>query len=68
MINRKDGRTRTIFENGTVSNMYYRSVSKAIYNGGAKMVSELDRVEQLEGFDNPEINDEDKKLGVGYTF
>jgi len=32
MINRKDGRTRTIFENGTVSNMYYRSVSKAIYN------------------------------------
>ena len=67
MINRKDGRTRTIFENGTVSNMYYRSVSKAIYNGGAKMVSELDRAEQLDSFDITEnINDEDESLGWIY--
>lgn len=67
MINRKDGRTRTIFENGTVSNMYYRSVSKAIYNGGAKMVSELDRAEQLEVFDNPEnVSDEDESSGWIY--
>ncbi|WP_049235654.1 GIY-YIG nuclease family protein [Moraxella canis] len=67
MINRKDGRTRTIFENGTVSNMYYRSVSKAIYNGGAKMVSESNRAEQLEIFDNPEsISDEDKSSGWIY--
>lgn len=67
MINRKDGRTRTIFENGTVSNMYYRSVSKAIYNGGAKMVSELDRAEQLDVFDTTEnINDEDKCSGWIY--
>lgn len=67
MINRKDGRTRTIFENGTVSNMYYRSVSKAIYNGGAKMVSELDRAEQLDAFDTTEnINDEDESSGWIY--
>lgn len=67
MINRKDGRTRTIFENGTVSNMYYRSVSKAIYNEGAKMVSELDRAEQLDAFDTTEnINDEDKCSGWIY--
>ena len=67
MINRKDGRTRTIFENGTVSNMYYRSVSKAIYNGGAKMVSELDRAEQLDSFDIIEnINDEDESSGWIY--
>lgn len=67
MINRKDGRTRTIFENGTVSNMYYRSVSKAIYNGGAKMVSELDRAEQLDSFDITEnINDEDESSGWIY--
>lgn len=66
MINRKDGRTRTIFENGTVSNMYYRSISKAIYSGGAKMVSELDKAEQLEVFDSPEINDEDKSSGWIY--
>lgn len=38
-LSRKDGRTRTVFENGTVSNMYFRSVSKAIYTGGRKMVS-----------------------------
>lgn len=67
MINRKDGRTRTIFENGTVSNMYYRSVSKAIYNGGAKMVSELNRAEQLDAFDTTEnINDEDESSGWIY--
>nr|WP_315265248.1 GIY-YIG nuclease family protein [Moraxella osloensis] len=67
MINRKDGRTRTIFENGTVSNMYYRSVSKAIYNGGAKMVSELDRAQQLDSFDITEnINDEDESSGWIY--
>lgn len=35
-LRRKDSRTRTIFENGTLSNMYYRSVAKAIYNGGRK--------------------------------
>ncbi len=35
---RKDGRTRIIFENGTVSNMLYRSLSKSLYNDG-KMVS-----------------------------
>lgn len=67
MINRKDGRTRTIFENGTVSNMYYRSVSKAIYNGGAKMVSELNRAGQLDAFDTTEnINDEDESSGWIY--
>lgn len=67
MINRKDGRTRTIFENGTVSNMYYRSVSKAIYNGGAKMVSELDRAEELDSFDfTQNINDEDESSGWIY--
>lgn len=38
-LSRKDGRTRTVFENGTVSNMYFRSVSKAIYTGGRKMIS-----------------------------
>lgn len=43
---RKDGRTRTVFENGTLSNMYYRSVGKAIYNGGRKMVSQLDDNQQ----------------------
>ena len=57
---RKDGRTTTIFENGTLSNMYYRSVAKAIYNGGRKMVTDLDDAEQLHAFNTKDdINDED---------
>lgn len=31
---KKDGRTRCIFENGTESNMLYRSLAKALYQGG----------------------------------
>lgn len=31
---RKDGRTRCIFENGTESNMLYRSLEKALYQDG----------------------------------
>lgn len=67
MINRKDGRTRTIFENGIVSNMYYRSVSKAIYNGGAKMVSDLDAPEQLQFNSLEDINNEDESFGWIYV-
>ncbi|MEE6076831.1 GIY-YIG nuclease family protein [Avibacterium paragallinarum] len=64
---RKDGRTTTIFENGTLSNMYYRSVGKSIYAGGAKMVSDLDEAEQLSVFDNKEnITDEDEASGWIY--
>ncbi|MFZ7187015.1 GIY-YIG nuclease family protein [Avibacterium avium] len=64
---RKDGRTTTIFENGTLSNMYYRSVGKSIYTGGAKMVSDLDEAEQLSVFDNKEnITDEDEASGWIY--
>lgn len=36
---RKDGRTRTIFENGTESNMLYRSLAKSLYKDG-RIVSE----------------------------
>ena len=36
---REDGRTRCIFENGTESNMLFRSVSKALYANG-KVVTE----------------------------
>jgi len=38
---RKDGRTRCIFENGTESNMLYRSLAKALYHGG-KIVSQTE--------------------------
>ena len=66
-LRRKDSRTRTIFENGTLSNMLYRSVAKAIYAGGAKMVSDLDESEQLDVFDSPgNITDEDESSGWIY--
>jgi hypothetical protein len=38
---KKDGRTRCIFENGTESNMLYRSLAKALYHGG-KIVSPIE--------------------------
>ena len=38
---RKDGRTYCVFENGTESNMLYRSLAKALYNGG-KIVSQTE--------------------------
>jgi len=38
---RKDGRTRCVFENGTESNMLYRSLAKALYHGG-KIVSQTE--------------------------
>jgi len=51
---RKDGRTRCIFENGTESNMLYRSLAKSLYHGG-KIVSQTE--EQI----NKELH---KNLGV----
>lgn len=36
---RKDGRTRCIFENGTESNMLYRSVEKMMYNDAGKAIT-----------------------------
>ena len=67
-LKRKDSRTRTVFENGTVSNMYYRSVAKAIYAGGAKMVSNLEATEQLNIFDNiDDVNKQDLSSGWVYV-
>ena len=40
---RKDGRTRTIFENATMSNMLYRSLGKSLYASG-KRVTEPNEV------------------------
>lgn len=48
---RKDGRTRTIFENGTLSNMLYRSLGKSIYNNG-KMITNPDYLVQEDLFVN----------------
>ncbi|TYC08173.1 GIY-YIG nuclease family protein [Bizionia gelidisalsuginis] len=64
---RKDGRTITVFENGTVSNMFYRSLAKALYNGGS-IVSDTDKDAEEELFKNANIvNEEDVKTGWIYV-
>ncbi len=64
---RKDGRTRCIFENGTESNMLYRSVAKALYaNGQVVAKSEkqsLDEYNKTFGGITPE----DKEAGYIYV-
>ncbi len=64
---RKDGRTITIFENGTVSNMFYRSLAKALYNNGS-IVSDTDKDAEDELFKNANIvNEEDIQTGWIYV-
>lgn len=44
--NRADGRTRCIFENGTESNMLYRSAAKALYANGKVVTKNIDKVNE----------------------
>lgn len=63
---RKDGRTKIIFENGTESNMYYRSLAKALYING-KIVSDTDSEAENELFKNANlVNEEDLETGWIY--
>lgn len=63
---RKDGRTKIIFENGTESNMYYRSLAKALYVNG-RIVSDTDSEAENELFKNANIvNEEDLETGWIY--
>lgn len=63
---RKDGRTRIIFENGTESNMLYRSLGKQLLNNG-KIVTETDSNVENELFKNANIvNEDDTETGWIY--
>ena len=63
---RNDGRTTIIFENGTKSNMYYRSLSKSLYNNGST-VSDTDKESETELFKNANIvKEEDSETGWIY--
>lgn len=66
-LSRKDGRTLTIFENGTYSNILYRSLGKQIQKNG-KLVTELiDNIEQ-DFFKTPtQLNKEDTQSGWIYV-
>ncbi len=63
---RKDGRTRVIFENGTESNMLYRSLYKVLLANGKSVSENVDKVNEkfIEKFSN--ITDEDKEAGYIY--
>lgn len=63
---RKDGRTRIIFENGTESNMLYRSLYKILLANGETVSENIDKVNEIfaEKFSN--ITDEDKEAGFIY--
>ena len=63
----KDGRTKTIFENGTSSNMYFRSLGKALISEGKAVTDNNDEtiVKFTEHFSS--ITDEDKEAGYIYV-
>ena len=63
---RKDGRTRVIFENGTESNMLYRSLYKSLLANGSAVSESKDKVyeEFVESFSM--VNEEDVESGYVY--
>lgn len=64
---RKDVRTRTVFDNGTYSNMFYRSLGKQLYKGG-RIVTDLAKDSEKELFTNAEhLDTEDQETGWIYV-
>jgi hypothetical protein len=63
---RKDGRTRVLFENGTESNMLFRSLYKALLANGKAVSENVDSVNEsfLETFSN--ITEHDEEAGYIY--
>jgi hypothetical protein len=63
---RTDGRTRVIFENGTESNMLYRSLYKSLLANGKVVSEHVDKVNErfIEKFSN--VTDKDEEAGFIY--
>jgi T5orf172 domain len=63
---RKDGRTRVLFENGTESNMLFRSLYKSLLANGKAISQNADEVNEsfLETFSN--ISEHDEEAGYIY--
>jgi len=64
---RKDGRTKCVFENGTESNMLYRSLAKILYVNGRVVTQNMEQVNEgfIETFSN--ITNEDEESGYIYV-
>ncbi len=65
---RKDGRTTIIFENGTKSNMLYRSLSKNLYSKNGKLITNTDEEIKNEFYVNSGmVKEEDIQTGWVYV-
>lgn len=63
---REDGRTRCIFENGTESNMYLRSLQKQLYNNGKTITNNIEEDYKIFNNNLGQISDADKNMGNIY--
>ena len=63
---RYDGRTRAIFENGTESDMLYRSLVKALNLDGRSVTKNVDQVEKI--FKNQENDIKEEDVASGYIY
>jgi hypothetical protein len=63
---RKDGRTRVIFENGTESNMLYRSLYKSLLANGQAVSQNADVVNYTFAETFSTVNDSDEEVGFIY--
>ena len=59
-----DGRQRCIFENGTESEMLYRSLSRRLYENGHVVSENLDSLDLIKNFNS--IDESDNKTGFIY--
>lgn len=64
---RLEGRTRTIFENGTCSNMLFRSLGKQILANGKMVTNSDESIEHKLFVDAKLLNEEDVKTGWIYV-
>jgi len=64
---RVEGRTRTVFENGTYSNMLYRSLGKQIQKDGKLITNTYDKIEQDLFINSGLVKEEDVQSGWIYV-
>lgn len=64
---RVEGRTRTIFENGTYSNMLYRSLGKQIQKNGKLITNTYEKIEQDLFVNTGLVKEEDVQSGWIYV-
>ena len=64
---RIEGRTRTVFENGTYSNMLYRSLGKQIQKDGKLITNTYDKIEQDLFINSGLVQEEDVQSGWIYV-